>query len=294
LVPVFLLAGFSCKKTQENNPGPGNRLTMEMSLDGNYIFNIKKFHYSGNILDSVTEQNILENKNYVYRNKYFDGLLQEVSNYELIDQQFKPTRHLTVLQYSNGIPSIIQDDNYFGQDTVVQRIIYTYIYNIQGLVSQFNKFTLNGSAQTQINQTDFIYEGSNRKQVNTYYLLLNTGDMIDDYTWSGNHLLQNSMTRNTYTGWVNQSRYTYEYTGDRVSTYTFFQWDTTWQPIFSVANIYNANGNISEQINAPYSNLYRSSKRVFTYIQGNPLYRSFFLVSRPEWPIESPAIPTPP
>ncbi|MEI6297072.1 MAG: hypothetical protein WCO84_05545 [bacterium] len=255
----------------------------------------KKYHYSGNFLDSVTQQSIWENKTYVWRNKYSNGLLQEVSVYELINQQFKPIRHLSVLQYSNGIPATIQDESYFGQDTVVQRAIYTYTYNAQGQLSQFNKYVLTGSTQTLIGQSDFTYEGSNRKQIHSNHPLgAPFGDMIDDYTWSENHLLQNTKTLNTYLGWVNNSRSTYEYDGDRVSNYTYIQWNETWQPMFSTAIIYNADGNISEQISTPSSTLYAGSKNVFTYTQGTPLNRSFILVTIPEWPLNSPVIPTPP
>jgi len=175
------------------------------------------------------------------------------------------------------------------------RLIYTYTYNAQGLVSQLNGYILNGSTQTLYEQFDITYEGNNRKQVYKHNNPIgNIGDMRDDYTWSGNQLLQNTKTVYPLSSWVNHSRYTYEYAGDRVSNYAFFEWrDPAWQQSYSMANIYNADGNISEQINTAYSNGL-VAKIEYTYTQGSPLYRSFMLVSSPEWPIESPVIPTPP
>jgi len=74
LIPVFLLIVFSCKKnkdtTQDNSTGTGNRITMVTISGGDMTFQIKKFHYSGNFLDSVTVQNNMDHTYFVWRNNY--------------------------------------------------------------------------------------------------------------------------------------------------------------------------------------------------------------------------------
>jgi len=300
LILALLLATYSCKKSdssgQDNtdNTSQGNRLSTIAMVMGSTTYILQKFYYSGNSLDSVTYQDNLNHTNYTWRNKYVNGLLQEVTVYQLINRQFKPLSHSTVLQYENGIPATIKFENYNQQDTVVVTLLYTYTYNAQGLITGFSESYLNGSTQSLYVQADFTYDGNLRKQVyKHYYTHANDGDVKDIYTWSGNQLLKNEKMYFHASGWINYQKYTYEYASGRVSAYTYYQGaDSTWQKMYSVADSYNTDGNISDQVYTPYVSG-AGSHNVFTYIQGNPLYKSFILVSKPEWPLDSPEIPTP-
>jgi len=299
-ITLFLSAVSSCKKSDTTSEGntntsQGNRLTLMTMVSGNTTYILENFYYSGNSMDSVTYQDNIDHTYYVWRNTYAGGLLQEVSVYQLVNQVFKPLSHSTVQQYVNGIPATIKFENYNQQDTVVVRIIYAYTYNSQGLISGFSKSYLNGSTQTLFAQADFTYDGNLRKQVYIHNISkANNGDLSDDYTWSGNQLLQNVKTSYHSSIWSNYQKYTYEYANNQVSAYTFYQVsDQTWQQMYTTTNTYNADGNISEQINTPYSSG-AVAHNIYTYTQGSPLYRSFILVSKPEWPLDSPVIPTPP
>jgi len=301
LTGILLIAVTSCKKSDSSQDNisisQGNRLTSIATVWGGTTYILQKFYYSGNNLDSVTYQNDLDHSYYVFRNTYIGGLLQKVSAYQLLNQKFKPLVHYTVLEYANGIPVTIERENYYNQDTIMFRMIYKYTYNSQGLITGFSESFLEGSNQTLFSQADITYDGSLRKQVRKYNLLkAAVVDMVDDYNWSGNQLVQNVKTYLSNSGSTNYQKYTYGYANNKVSSFTFFQWQSqSWMQMYTTSCTYNVDGNISEEIYTPFSNNTGVvSDLVYTYTQGSPLYRSFILVSNPEWPLDSPVIPSAP
>lgn len=301
LTGILLVALTACKKNDSDqgntNISQGNRVTSIANVWNGTINTIRQFHYSGDMLDSITYQGNLDHSYYVWRNSYAGGSLKKVSLYQLADQKFKPLAHFIVLEYANGVPVKLELENYNNQDTVVVRIIFRYTYNSQGLITGFSKSYLEGSSETPFSQTDITYDVNLRKQLRTYSIPNPTGGIMrDDYTWSGNELAGNVKTYVNNSDSTNYRKYAYVYENNRVGSYTFYEGRShSWEQIYTTTYTYNGDGNISEEIITPSSSAHGVVTDLkYTYTQGIPLYRSFILVSNPEWPLDSPVIPSAP
>ncbi len=298
LLPASLLLLASCKKESSPaaNPGgqsPGSRISMITMYIGSQVYYQEKFYYSGEILDSVTHQeDLYSHLRAVWKTTCSGGLLQALNYYEQSGQQWKLRYHSEVQQYVNGLPASVRTDSYLLSDTAYQTLFYTYGYDNQGRLIRLCMLYANGAAKDTLAVYDITCDGGLRKQVYRHYYPGPEGDYSDDYTWSGTHLEQNVGTHYFLSGWVNAKKYLYQYSGDRVSKYEFYEWqDPEWNRIYTMDNSYTSGGDLSEQINTGYNGVV--ARIVYTYTGGTPLYRTFLRVSRPLWPLDSPAIPTP-